>query len=340
MHTLDINPGHPKPMSGDTYAAYGLIGYYHEPGLRLRMTGDFPHARFMSFESYESKKKHHVDVLFDHEISADEGSQNPFQEGVPMNIPLRSYSVEVVPENERSSATNILRVGANQKVHSIFYRAYVPQDGIEINVEDLPKIHAFDAKTGAPRNCPIAIDTVYKPGFITNILRLVPHKTKLEFKEGQFPNGTNAAIPSYHYVFTKQPHDDVAIIKFKTPYFIDTQSGEGQFSHAGDVRYWSLCTQNVEKSQTLVCLPDYLSTPDENGLVTVVVGRGEDVEAEALKRGFNFIEDRREPSQKLMGIFYRNLLVKPGFPAYTGEYLPRGVACKRSDFLEGRCNTK
>ena len=62
QHTMEINPSTPKPMSGDTYASYGLVGFHDKPGLRLEMRGQFHHGRFMSFERYRTKQKPEVDA--------------------------------------------------------------------------------------------------------------------------------------------------------------------------------------------------------------------------------------------------------------------------------------
>lgn len=337
-HTLDINADVPKPMSGDTFAGYALIGWYDDPSIRLEMSGEFLRGRFMSFESYETKKKRHVDVVYDYQIAPNAGSENPFLDGAEMSLPNRKYVVHVLPEGVASSESNILRTDKNARIHSIFYRAYAPSNGVTLKPDELPRINAFNIHTGLPAACPKILDTVFDPGAITALLGVVRRKTELKFRESDFSNGTNYAIPSYVYNFNRKRHGDVSVVKFKAPKFFDTQSGIGPFSQNGDVRYWSLCTQNVKESQTLNCLPDFMAKRDSDDFVTVVIGKGEAVRTAAETRGMNFLEDRRAPSQDIMALFYRNVLPRTGFPTYQGAYLPYGVECSADDFLAEKCH--
>jgi hypothetical protein len=339
MPSIDINPNTPKLFSGDTFAVYGLIGFYDEPNLRLQFTGEFPKGRFMSLESYKTKNKNHVDVIYDHQIEPDAGSENPYQEGALMETPNRSYTVDLVKEGTEISVKNALKLAPKEKIHSVFYRAYVPSDGVVPTIADLPKIFAYDARTGAAANCPKTINTAFAPGLETIILKFIPAKKSLKFKiKSNFDNGTNKGIPGYSYALNKIPFGQVSVIRFKSPTFFDTQSGAGPFQHSGDVRYWSFCTQNLKASETLNCLPDYLAKPDKSGYVTLVIGGGKEVQTMAESKGWNFLDDRRAPAQKVAAYFYRNLLPLSGFPYYKGEYEPKGIVCKANEFLADKCN--
>lgn len=338
IYNLEINPTTPKPMSGDTFAAYGLAGFYDEPRLKLVFTGKYTRGRFMSFESYRTKGKKHVDAIFDVDIEPDSGSQNPYLESGTQDAPHRTYQVEAIRESDLrySRAANTLKL-ASTRIHSIFFRAYVPSDGVVIKKEDLPKIFAVDAMTGKPRNCPTAINTQYDPGLITALLRFVRDKPDLEFRTNNFDNGTNSAVPKYYFSLNKTKLGDVSIVRFKAPSFFDSQSGTGSFQHSAEVRYWSLCIQNLKESETLGCIPDYLAKIDTSGFVTVAVGRGDAVRTKAANLGYSFLEDRRQPNQDVLGIFYRNLIPRPDFAAYEGDFMPSGIKCSKEDFLQSGC---
>lgn len=335
--SLDINPPTPKLFSGDTYAAYGLFSFYDTPNLRLEMKGDFFRGRFMSFESYKTKQKRQYDALYDYQIEPDEGSENPFRPGVPLETPNRAYTVHVVPTGSGFYGENILKVSSATRVHSIFFRAYAPNDGVEVTGEDLPRIFAYDLKTGQPAPCPKTLNTAFDPGALAFFLDLIGRQTVLTFQDGWFWNGTNHAIPTYAYALNRMKSGDVSVVRFRAPTFVDTTSGEGPFIDVGDVRYWSFCIQDLKKSLTLGCIPDYLAKVDPEGFATIVVGRGEEVRQRAEAKGFTFLEDRRSPQQQVMGFFYRNLFPKPGFPRYQGDYMPIGVTCERKQFLAGEC---
>jgi len=336
--SLDIAPATPKSMSGDTYAAYGLIGFYDEPNLRLELKGEFPHGRFMSLQSYRGTRKRTVASLFDKDLVADPGSVNPFIPGADLGATSRSYTIDVVKNRDDAASPNALRLDSRTNIHSLFFRYYVPSSGFVPAPADLPRIFAFDTRNGAPRPCPRYIDTQLDPGPITMILNFVKKKSVLEFERNKsFDNGVNAAVPGYVTVLSKIDHGDVSVIRFKAPTFTNTQPGAGPFPESGQVRYWSFCTQNLKESETLTCLPDYLATPDARGWVTVVVGKGAAVQERALREGHNFLEDRRLPNQKVMGYFYRNLLPGSSFAPYEGDYLPSGVVCPSEDYLKGEC---
>lgn len=330
--SVEINPSFPKPMSGDTYAVYGLLGYYDEPGLRMEIKGQFPKGRFMSVESYRTAQKFHVDALFDFQLKADEGSINPYVIPSAFDAPNRAFSVSLVKPGQTPASRNPLRLHRRTRIHSMFFRWYVPAAGVVPALSDLPKIYSVEDKTGESRACPRGIDTVYDPGAITALLKLIKENKVLKFKEGSFWNGTNYAIPSYVNAISKVKPGNVSVVQFKVPSFSPVPVGS-----SAEVRYWSFCIQNLKESETLGCLPDYLSTPDAKGNVTVVVGRGAAVKERALARGFNFLEDVRLPEQEVLAYFYRNLLPRADYIPYQGAYLPQGVVCSEADFLASDC---
>lgn len=107
------------------------------------------------------------------------------------------------------------------------------------------------------------------------------------------------------------------------------------------MRYWSFCTQNLVKGDTLRCLPDFLSSPDEDGYIRLVIGRGQDVKDYALSRGFDFIDDVRGDDQPVLQMIYRNLLPNAQFSEnslYQGDYIPSGKICSKRLFFSGRCD--
>ncbi len=335
-YTSEINSPNPKPMSGDSFAAYALIGWVHQPHLQIIIKGEYPKGRFMSLESYKTQDKKHVDALFDFEILPDAGSENPFQEGAPVDLANRSYTVTAKVSSEEEP--NVLRLDPHTNIHSIFYRWYVPVDGVAPNDADRPKIFAVDARTGESRKCPQIVDTQFTPGIERVILRLIPRKKVLTFKDaGIVSNGTNHAIPSYTYALTRLTRGDVAVVRFKAPTFIDTQSGTGEFSHNAQTRYWSLCAQNLKVSETLNCMPDYLSKFDANGYTTIVYSKNKKVKEAAEKRGFGFMPDLRKADQPVVAFLYRNVLPQEDFARYEGAFCARGVTCSAKEFLSGQC---
>src|SRR3954451_4605949 len=64
----------------DEAAIYWTARYQAVPGTRIRITGRYPHARYMSFNVYDNAQRP-LDALADVELAPDAGSANPFVAG-------------------------------------------------------------------------------------------------------------------------------------------------------------------------------------------------------------------------------------------------------------------
>ena len=109
--------------------------YQAAPGTRIRITGRFPHARYMSFNVYDNIQRP-LDALADVELRPDAGSANPFVKGADRTAKSRSYTAFVdfgpIPKKR---APNTLYTGTGQGGTPNFdgtfiYRVYVPDRGL------------------------------------------------------------------------------------------------------------------------------------------------------------------------------------------------------------------
>ncbi len=109
----------------DEGAVYWGSGFAATPGTRLRITGRFPHARYMSFNLYNEQGAP-FDALADVELVPEPGSANPFLAGADRTKPERSYTafVEFGPPPAHR-APNTLYTGS-QAAGMFLYRIYVP----------------------------------------------------------------------------------------------------------------------------------------------------------------------------------------------------------------------
>ncbi|RNL61974.1 hypothetical protein EFK50_09085 [Nocardioides marmoriginsengisoli] len=103
------------------------------PGGSIELTGEFPHARYMSLQTY-SLGLQTASNLRDDEIEPDPGSVNPFRVGTDRTATRRSYTVRVV--NGRPPATNrppntLYNNSADGTRYgiAIAYRIYLPDRG-------------------------------------------------------------------------------------------------------------------------------------------------------------------------------------------------------------------
>lgn len=300
------DPLQPKGMSGDTAAVYGVFSFASDSNLRLVVRDQFPKARFMSFQTYHGKLTLKGDYIPDYLIQPESGD---------------TYSLEFLPEGSERQLDNSLFVKTKRgEIQSIMYRVYVPTGVKELRQEDMPKIFAYDLRTGAERSCPKLKELPLYLNLPQALVAGTKRQPEFEFGRADVGFGPNSAIPYYVYAKTKMDRDDIAIIRFKAPTL-------------SEVRYWSLCANNITKNQTLNCVPDYEfeKVAGSGNDVTILFGGGEKARLYAESRGYLYLPDTRKPDQKVVLFAYRNILPEPDFAEtrmYREDYLPHGNLVK------------
>jgi hypothetical protein len=86
----DFNIAYP-----DAGATYWAAGFRRPPGSTLTLNGRYPHARFMSMQTYDLLGRG-VDALADYQINPQPGSTNPFRPGADRTARKRNYEVSVI----------------------------------------------------------------------------------------------------------------------------------------------------------------------------------------------------------------------------------------------------
>ncbi len=112
-------------------------------GSTLRLQGRYPHARYMSLNSYgrvEGVEHAAVDALEDTAIHPDRGSVNPYEVGADRYAPHRSYTVRMT-EGRASGARNVLDAPTTNAgaVQELIYRVYVPDAPRDIRPRSLAR---------------------------------------------------------------------------------------------------------------------------------------------------------------------------------------------------------
>lgn len=118
----------------DSNAFYwvGLMGGF--PGTRVKIEGEFPHSRYMSFNTYTGMGRPTASIS-DTAIEPEPGSTNPFRPGADRNATKRDYKVfiEFTPKPANPEPNTIYAGEADdgsQNRGGVFvYRIYVPDDG-------------------------------------------------------------------------------------------------------------------------------------------------------------------------------------------------------------------
>ena len=138
----------------DQAARYWVAQLPIPPGGQIELNGQFPHARYISFITYDPASRA-IDGLHDTDIAPDSGSTNPFLAGADRTATNRSYTVHVVngaPPANRPRDTNTVytdngEAAPNTKTSrptqtaTLIYRVYEADQGLDITGGvGLPKI--------------------------------------------------------------------------------------------------------------------------------------------------------------------------------------------------------
>ena len=341
QHDLNTGTQGPKGYMGDTHAAYGVFSLYRDNSKYYVLKGKFPKARFFSVETYKGRKNFPVQTVFDSQINPDPGSLNPFTPGVSLNETARDYTIVVKPEGTENVGPNPMKLSRRERMGSIWIRYYSPSAGVQVKPEDLPRIEAYDVKTHQPTQCP----KTWKEDHFTNYPQFLGYLAKKQ--KGVFPFelfqvnwAGNSGVGKYSQGNAQMNFNEVFLVRFRPPTYVETFSGAGSFNPEGQLRYWSLCSIDTPGNRGLMCYADHELTPDADGFVTVVQGTGNEVAEEAKKRGYYFVPDLR-PKDAVMALFaFRNILPSPDFAQngqYQGDYNPKGRICTKEVFLKGDC---
>jgi hypothetical protein len=148
----------------DTAANYWIGAVAIPPTGEVWIEGQFPHARYMSFNLYNPLLAP-FDSIVDAEIVPDEGSSNPFISGAKRHRPMRSYRLRVVaeppPADPAARQPNTLYAGFTGSLMPaalITYRVYVADQGASISGGvDLPRVR-YELPGGVTASSPAACD--------------------------------------------------------------------------------------------------------------------------------------------------------------------------------------
>lgn len=119
----------------DSGAIYWSTRYQLPAGATLQLNGKFPHARYMSLNSYQEIAGTYVpvDSIADSAIIPDQGATNPFINGNARNNDERSYSLTIAAGTApEPRADNTIYDTVNDEQAVLLYRIYVPDQGKSI----------------------------------------------------------------------------------------------------------------------------------------------------------------------------------------------------------------
>lgn len=313
-----------------TYLSYTFDASQH-PRTGVRIRGDFPDARYMSFNIYATKEATSLGALTDYQIRTDSPDGNPFVAGNPRAPAGKEsrYVVRVQPEPrepEESDAPaaggpapgdpdNLLTFRPGQLKDgqlTVVIRYYVPR-GDEYAGVPLPTVEAYDVDNPdksppLPPPLPGRMD-LHEPIFRRRMKPIFQSARGDELRfyhvigGGQFNNADNIYLISA--VKGVDGRDNVVILRVKPPTYPLTNE---EFDRTA-VRYWSF-NQGDPDTSTPFGMKDEQFRPAKDGFVYVFMG-DESHRDRAERGGYNFMPWRANSERAV--ILYRNMLTAPQY---------------------------
>ncbi len=257
----------------DDSANYWVGVYQALPGTRLRITGRFPHARYMSFNVYDQLQRP-LDAIADVNIKPDAGSANPFTPGADRTAGKRNYTVFVdFGPKPAAPAPNTIYTGTGQNGvpnynGTLIYRIYIP-DRLRNEFGDtaIPTVQLEPLSSTGPL-APSVCGTFSKPS-ITGINEALANANAIPGLDAVTPSpGRNPPrwrrftnlVAGLAYGITDSDRTD-AVYQALRRLDLDTAGGTGGFLSNIDNAYVS-ATVNRSLGQVLVTRFKAPSFPD------------------------------------------------------------------------------
>jgi hypothetical protein len=362
---LRSNPNTLNLAFPDLDATYWVHDFVTAPDERLLITGEYPSARYFSFNVYDEKLVP-LDSVYDADIAPDAGSSNPYH-SKPKRGSANGYT-EYVDFTAAPSdpAPNTLYVGDTPQETptpegTLMYRVYVPQNPDEPagNVP-LPQI-TLQTSEGATlaTYSPCTSDSIELGGQLNEEIANsnypagaptppIPGATDPPTWSRALGNKVVGLYANQQNAYLKatisRQYGDVVVIHGKAPTFPNTSAGQPAYLKR-QVRYWSLC-ENSDTTRVISCAADYQAAV-RDGYYTYLISDPDVRPANATTaNGVTWLGwGGTFPSGE---IIYRNMLPASTFgqavqnvgetsspEEVMGPYFPQAVYCTAATFEAG-----
>ena len=345
------------PAIPDYYANYFSCAFTRRGEAQyigLRITGQFGHARYMSYNIYRAHNSPSYGALTDEQLRPAPGSVNPFLPGTDPEATNRSYVVAVQPQGyAKDPQVNTLEFDPAQiRTLVVGLRYYVPQGSATAGVP-LPTVEAYDVRTGESVPLPEQYLIGGRPmaffGWVMRPVFEVIVDRHVRFYHvagiGEFPN----ADSSYLLGAVTRRKGEVVVVRIKPPTFPKDNAEYG----STQVRYWSLNEENRNTSTPIGLHDDQFKVADD-GFVYVAIG-DKGVRRQAERRGYTFMPWLIKGRTGV--VIYRDLVTDPTFAGsidkvplldlsdpqniytqnaarFIGDYAPVGKVVSLKQFLK------
>ena len=286
----------------DTGATYWHAKYSLPKDATLKLKGEYPSARYMSFNSYRQDASPAF-ALKDKDIIANMDSINPFIQGAQRNSNKRGYEIELANgEAPIIPLNNTLYDYAQDNGESLLlYRVYVPDKGRDSTGGVGLPTPELTLGNGQVLTGQAVCDTLKSDQALIKI-PFVPEQTYANLRQnnpakqnpvwravyniqfslrcgflGQCDGNPVRQVSFYanldnQYVGTYIDRDikPIAVIRGKIPKVPSTVNGNEVFDESdAQVRYWSMCQNEYYSQKVTGCLYDEQVTINPDGYYTI-----------------------------------------------------------------------
>lgn len=308
------------------------------PDLGLVIEGEFPSARFLSYNVYDDDEqtsycKKGFSVM-DVDIKPEAGYTNPFVTG--KEAKNQKYVVYVLPTDADASVVagkdNILWFDADVKKVCTILRYYIPEGNINGGVA-MPKVLAINVKTGEACDAPkrelsgLRGEMSIPGGAFNSSPNVMFFRAPFSYA---YPNGP----AEYCYTRNALETDNVIVFNFKAPSFPKNIS---EFNSAVDMRYWSVCVGNKD-TYTPLAISDYQTVIDANGFANYILADKNSADYAKVKsiaeaKGYNVLEwDGKAWGQGVM-VLYRNMVFADDYVHSLRKLSPVDASVSAQDIM-------
>lgn len=321
----------------DDHVRYYRYAFHLPAGVHttLRITGQYPDARYAAFNLYDQSKRESLGGLSDEALLVD---------GLDVYRPPRfgeTFTVWLTTDDVsgRRNAIALPRDDEAGHVYELWYRIYLPRQDIHGGVP-VPTIEACDPATGALLPLPPAAQPMtVRPQTLRDWRKLPPKPGAdgriafyAKLGHGDFNNGDNQYLAA-RLDFSRGR--EYAVLRFRAPTFGRPQEG----SPRPDVRYFSFCIGGGRLASTTGSIADEEMRVSHDGDTFLLVGPsqsdGIDVASICRAKGVNFLP---KGDAFIPVVIYRHVLPRQDFPGrvnrrfawpYEHDDLDPGEAARR-----------
>jgi hypothetical protein len=372
----------------DESATYWVTHVVAVPGARLEIRGAYPAARYFSFHAYDEAQRPVgalADVEIAPDPGSDNPFSTPGARPGGTYTAFVEFTRRPADPRPNTLYTGTTSEGAPNPAGFFIYRVYVadhpddPAGGMPLPRLALLLPGGLRIPFAACRPLPPslggalngAIQRMSFPDAIPRQIPFPPAATTPAFRRfygldrivwDRVPsNPFTDQVPRFQGGFLSNMHvaylyrtisrqlGDVFVMQARAPTFPDTRPpGTGEPTDATQVRYWSVCQNELVTQRFVACRADYQTALDDDGRFTFVVSDPADRPSDAalarhhatwLPWGGAFYDGI---------VIYRHMLPSRSFPqaiqnvpegtdpaSVMGEYFPRSGSCTRRAFETG-----